>query len=59
MALGLTVAPVQAADNKPFREPGIVFPDESGAYITWLAGALFAAACLLVAVKNPHRSHLD
>jgi hypothetical protein len=60
---GHTALPARAADddakNKPFREPGIEYIEHRGAYIQWLAGALIIAACLFVAFKNPHRSHLD
>ncbi len=59
LLLALCVAPVRAADEKPFVEPNISFAERSGEYIQWVAGALFIAACLLSAVKNPHRSHLD
>ena len=28
-------------------------------WLQWLLATLFAVMCLLVAFKNPHRSHLD
>lgn len=28
-------------------------------WVQWLIGAGFVAVCLLIAFKNPHRSHLD
>jgi len=46
-------------EKGPFREPGITYMEYSKPYIQWLAGALIIGACLLIAFKNPHRSHLD
>ncbi len=59
LLLTLCVTPVRAADEKPFQEPNINFAERSAEYIQWVAGAVFIAACLLIAVQNPHRSHLD
>ncbi len=59
LGLGLLAAPARAEDPKPFQEPGIVYADPGGLYIQWLAGALFIAAVVLIAIKNPHRSHMD
>ena len=28
-------------------------------WLQWVVGTVFAAACLGIAFKNPHRSHLD
>jgi hypothetical protein len=59
----LFVTPARADDDdrksKPFNEPGIEYLQREGQYIQWLAGALIIAACLFIAFKNPHRSHLD
>lgn len=66
VTLTLFAAPVRAQDDddkKParFQEPGISYRqvDKAKPYIDWLAGVLIIAACLLIAVKNPHRTHLD
>ncbi len=60
--LGLCAAPAaaqQKKDDKPFQEPGLVFADSTMGYIQWLAGVLLVVAVTVVAIKNPHRSHLD
>lgn len=59
VSLALLAAPVRAEDEKPFQEPGIAFAEREKPYIQWLAGILIVAACLLIAFKNPHRTHLD
>lgn len=60
-ALALFAAPARAAEeaDKPFEEPGISYLERKDPYIQWVAGALLTAACLFVAFKNPHRTHLD
>jgi len=45
--------------EKPFEEPGITYLQRRDPYIEWIAGAVLATACLFVAFKNPHRTHLD
>lgn len=60
--VGLCVAPAPAADDadsKPFDEPGINYLERRDPYIQWVAGALLTAACLFIAFKNPHRTHMD
>ncbi len=59
--LSLSAAPAlaQEKEEKPFEEPGITYVERRGPYIEWIAGALIVIACLLVAFKNPHRTHLD
>jgi len=52
-------APAQESAEKPFEEPGVTFLARSDPYIQWIAGTVIVAACLFVAFKNPHRSHLD
>lgn len=46
-------------DTGPFREPDISYRKDTKPYVPWLAGTLIILACLLVAFKNPHRTHLD
>lgn len=61
LTLVLLAAPARAADDDegPFREPGIQYLERRKPYIEWIAGSLIVLACLLVAFKNPHRTHLD
>jgi hypothetical protein len=60
--LSLLVAPARAQESEdtgPWREPGINYAEQSKPYIPWLIGALFVVGTLVLAFKNPHRSHLD
>jgi hypothetical protein len=59
LALFATPALAQEKEEKPFEEPGIAFLPRSDPYIQWIAGTVIVAACLFVAFKNPHRTHLD
>ncbi len=65
MAFTLTGAPAPAVaqdDEKPrpFFEEGITPKTPyRKPYIEWLFGTLIIVAVLMVAAKNPHRSHLD
>ena len=61
VALILLAVPARAEDQpeKPFEEPGISYLERKTPYTQWIAGGLLLAACLFVAFKNPHRSHLD
>lgn len=60
LALALTGPSARGQDDdQPFEEPGIDYREHSAPYIQWLVGSLLVAACLFVAFKNPHRSHLD
>ena len=61
LLLGVSAAPVRAQDeeDKPLRETGIHYLDNSKPYVEWLAGTLIIVVCLLVMFKNPHRTHLD
>lgn len=52
-------ARAQEKEEKPFEEPGITLMQRSDPYIQWIAGTVIIAACLFVAFKNPHRTHLD
>jgi hypothetical protein len=59
--LALVAVPARAADTpeRPFEEPGITFLAYHDPYMEWLAGAVIIVACLIVAFKNPHRTHMD
>jgi len=63
LGLALFASPVQAEDEGPFHEPGISYKHEddygSKLYIDYACAAAIIVACLIVAAKNPHRSHLD
>jgi hypothetical protein len=55
------VAPARAEEpaEKPFEEPGVSYEQRRDPYVEWIAGTLLGLACVFVAFKNPHRSHLD
>lgn len=57
-AMFVTPAPAQDDDGR-FEEPGIMYREAQKPYIQWIAGSILTLAVLLVAFKNPHRSHLD
>lgn len=62
LALAFFAAPPAARaqdEEKPYREPGLLLMEQRKPYIEWIAGTLIVLACLLVAMKNPRRSHLD
>lgn len=44
-------------DLGPFYDVNTI-PD-GRPWLQWLIGGLFIAACLAVAIRNPHRTHLD
>ncbi len=58
MCLAVPALAQQSDDaDKPWLDvPALEFHKP---YIQWIVGTLFVAGCLLVAFKNPHRSHLD
>ncbi len=58
---GAFAAPARAEEpaERPFEEPGLSYAKRSAPYVQWAAGALFIAACVAAAFKNPHRSHMD
>ena len=57
LVLTLFAAPALGADEKPFCDVNTVEPVKP--WLQWLVGVGFAIGCLLLAFKNPHRSHLD
>jgi hypothetical protein len=61
LCLALPVAAQQQGeDTGPFREPGIRYrTNSSKPYLQWVVGAAIVVAGLMVAAKNPHRSHMD
>lgn len=66
LTLAVVVPSVRADDDdgdKRFYEPEISYKFASDyktkPYIDGALGFLIIVACVLVAVKNPHRSHLD
>ena len=56
-------APVlaQQDDDGPYREEGLQYLPKNKArpWINWGFGIAFMVGCLILAFKNPHRSHLD
>jgi hypothetical protein len=60
ISLALLAPPAlgQEAEEKPFEEPGIQYLDRHDPYIQSIAAAFIVLACLLIAFKNPHRTHL-
>lgn len=59
LCLALTTGVPARAEETRFQEPGVSYLEERGPYLEWGLGALIVIACLLIAFKNPHRSHLD
>lgn len=62
--LGLTllfaVSPSLAQKKEQTEGPWDVSPMEEGyRWVPWVFAFLFAAGCLGMAFKNPHRTHLD
>lgn len=57
--LVLATPALAAEDDGPFREPGIDYAPTQKPYVAWLAGSVIIVAFLLIAFKNPHRSHMD
>jgi hypothetical protein len=54
------VAPAMAQsreEDKPFYDVSV--KEHAKPYIQWTVAVLFMAGVLLIAAKNPHRSHLD
>ena len=57
LILVLASAPAVAADEKPFCDVSTVDPVKP--WIQWRVGTGVILGFMLVAFKNPHRSHLD
>lgn len=58
----LLASPAYAQDDEPkgpWREANINYAETAKPWLQWTLGCLFAALCLSIAFKNPHRSHLD
>lgn len=58
--LAVGVAPALAQSNKkeePFSDVPVMTSQKP--YIPWVVSVLFVAAILGIAMKNPHRTHLD
>ena len=55
--LSVSPALAQPEDEKPFYD--VNTKEHVKPFIPWTIAVGFTAACLLIAVKNPHRSHLD
>jgi hypothetical protein len=57
LLLTLTTALPALAEDQPYSD--VPLTEVSGPYIQWIFLALFTVLTLLVAFKNPHRTHLD
>lgn len=58
--LAVGVAPAFAQNNKkeePFYDVPVMTAQKP--YIPWVISVFFVAAILAIAMKNPHRTHLD
>ena len=44
-------------DDTPFYDVPAIAHEKP--YIQWIVGVAFGIGCVLIAFKNPHRSHLD
>jgi hypothetical protein len=52
-----TAAPAETEEPQPpWDVPAM---KQTKVWVPWVVAFLFAAGCVLVAFKNPHRSHLD
>jgi len=58
--LCLLAAPAWAKEEgerqPPYDVPGI---EHHKIWVPWIFAFLFAGACIAIAFKNPHRTHLD
>lgn len=59
LALAMAAPAMAQSDDedKPFYDVNV--KEHTKPYIQWTVAVLFMAGVLLIAVKNPHRSHLD
>ena len=60
--VGLTLVATASAQNNPDEDTPFydvpVIPARSP-WPQWLIGAGFVGGCVVIALKNPHRTHLD
>ena len=61
LLLAIFAAPAFAQQDKDedLRWYDVPALDQKRVWIPWIAAFLFAAGCVLIAFKNPHRTHLD
>jgi hypothetical protein len=57
--LGTSAALAQEEPQGPYREEGIRYVEGGKPYLQWALGVLFIVGCMVLAFKNPHRTHLD
>ncbi len=58
--LGCLAAPALAQDEEqPAEFPDVELKERTKPYVQWVLGTLFIAAVIGLAMKNPHRTHLD
>jgi len=61
VALSSLATPAYAQRNDEERLPpyDVQGLDNQRIWVPWVFAFLFAAGCIMIAFKNPHRSHLD
>ena len=57
--LACLAAPAFAQDEQPTEFRDVDLKPRVKPYIQWVMGTLFIAAVVGLAMKNPHRTHLD
>lgn len=58
LSLGGGVARAEE-EEREFHDPDVAWMDQGRPWAQWLAGSLFVVGVMMLAFKNPHRSHLD
>ena len=61
LVLAIFAAPAFAQQNEDddLRWYDVPALEQKRIWIPWVAAFLFTAGCVLIAFKNPHRTHLD
>jgi len=61
LLLAIFAAPAFAQQNEDddLRWYDVPTLEQKRVWIPWVAAFLFTAGCVLIAFKNPHRTHLD
>ena len=61
LLLAIFAAPAFAQQNEDddLRWYDVPTLEQKRVWIPWVAAFLFAAGCVFIAFKNPHRTHLD
>lgn len=59
LAMFATPAFAQQDEDEDLRWYDVPALEQKRIWIPWVAAFLFTAGCVLIAFKNPHRTHLD